>query len=122
MNEAGVLGRFVPEFGRIVAMMQFNMYHHFTVDEHLLRTVGELTRIEEGAVADALPLSTSLIKTIQSRRALYVAAFLHDIGKGAAEDHSILGARIARRLCPRFGSRRSRNGDRRLADRAAPRP
>jgi [protein-PII] uridylyltransferase len=103
MNEAGVLGRFVPEFGRIVAMMQFNMYHHFTVDEHLLRTVGELTRIEEGAVADALPLSTTIIKTIQSRRALYVAAFLHDVGKGAEEDHSILGARIAQRLCPRFG-------------------
>ncbi len=103
MNDAGVLGRFVPDFGRIVAMMQFNMYHHFTVDEHLLRTVGELTRIEEGAVADALPLSTTIIKTIQSRRALYVAAFLHDIGKGAEEDHSILGARVARRLGPRFG-------------------
>ena len=103
MNEAGVLGRFVPEFGRIVAMMQFNMYHHFTVDEHLLRTIGELTRIEEGAVADALPLSTNIIKTIQNRRALYVAAFLHDIGKGAEEDHSVLGARVARRLGPRFG-------------------
>ncbi len=103
MNEAGVLGRFVPEFGRIVAMMQFNMYHHYTVDEHLLRTIGELTSIEDGAVADALPLSTDIIKTIQSRRALYVAAFLHDIGKGAPEDHSILGARIARRLGPRFG-------------------
>ena len=103
MNEAGVLGRFVPDFGRIVAMMQFNMYHHFTVDEHLLRTIGELTSIEEGAVADALPLSTNIIKTIQNRRALYVAAFLHDIGKGAEEDHSVLGARVARRLGPRLG-------------------
>ncbi len=103
MNEAGVLGKFIPEFGRVVSMMQFNMYHHYTVDEHLLRTVGELTRIEEGSVADVLPLSTAIIKTIQSRRALYVAAFLHDIGKGSAEDHSVLGARIARKLCPRFG-------------------
>jgi [protein-PII] uridylyltransferase len=103
MNEAGVLGRFIPEFGRVVSMMQFNMYHHFTVDEHLLRTVGELTRIEEGAVADALPLSTTIIKTVQNRRALFVAAFLHDIGKGSAEDHSVLGARVARKLCPRFG-------------------
>jgi [protein-PII] uridylyltransferase len=103
MNEAGVLGRFVPEFGRVVAMMQFNMYHHFTVDEHLLRTVGELTRIEEGAVAKDLPLSTQLVKAIQSRKALFVAAFLHDVGKGAEEDHSILGARMARALCPRLG-------------------
>ncbi len=110
MNDAGVLGRFVPDFGRIVAMMQFNMYHHFTVDEHLLRTVGELTLIEEGAVADALPLSTTIIKMIQNRRALYVAAFLHDVGKGAPEDHSILGARIARKLGPRLGLSDSETG------------
>ncbi len=120
MNEAGVLGRFIPEFGRVVAMMQFNMYHHYTVDEHLLRTVGNLTEVENGELAHELPLSTELIKTIQNRRVLYVAAFLHDIGKGRTEDHSIYGARIARRLCPRSGSERGRNRNRRLAHRAAP--
>jgi len=88
MNEAGVLGRFIPEFGRVVSMMQFNMYHHFTVDEHLLRTVGELASIEEGRRAKSLPLSTEIIGSIQNRRALYVAAFLHDVGKGQVEDHS----------------------------------
>ena len=103
MNEAGVLGRFIPEFGRVVAMMQFNMYHHYTVDEHLLRTVGNLTEVERGDLAAELPLSTELITSIQNRRALFVAAFLHDIGKGRAEDHSIVGARIARKLCPRLG-------------------
>jgi [protein-PII] uridylyltransferase len=103
MNEAGVLGRFIPEFGRVVAMMQFNMYHHYTVDEHLLRTVGNLTEVERGELSHELPLSTELIKSIQNRRVLYVAAFLHDIGKGRTEDHSIYGARIARRLCPRLG-------------------
>ena len=103
MNEAGVLGRFIPEFGRIVAMMQFNMYHHFTVDEHLLRTVGNLSEVEKGTLTAELPLSSVLIKTISNRRALFVAAFLHDIGKGRAEDHSIVGARVARKLCPRFG-------------------
>ena len=103
MNEAGVLGRFIPKFGRVVGMMQFNMYHHFTVDEHLIRTVGELTDIEHGNIAADLPLSSELIKTIQNRHVLYVAAFLHDIGKGRIEDHSILGGRIARELCPRFG-------------------
>ena len=103
MNEAGVLGRFVPDFGRVVSMMQFNMYHHFTVDEHLIRTVGVLSDIERGEAADSHPLATQIIKTIQHRRALYVAAFLHDIAKGRDEDHSIAGARIARSLGPRFG-------------------
>ena len=103
MNEAGVLGRFIPEFGRVVAMMQFNMYHHYTVDEHLLRTVGNLTAIESGELAAELPLSSEVVKSIQNRRALYVAAFLHDIGKGRKEDHSIVGARIARKVCPRLG-------------------
>nr|MCH9764481.1 [protein-PII] uridylyltransferase [Alphaproteobacteria bacterium] len=103
MNEAGVLGRFVPEFGRIVAMMQFNMYHHFTIDEHLLRTVAMLTDVEDGGLEDEVPLSTEIIPTIKNRRVLFVAAFLHDIGKGRDEDHSIVGARIAKELCPRFG-------------------
>jgi [protein-PII] uridylyltransferase len=103
MNEAGVLGRFIPTFGRVVAMMQFNMYHHFTVDEHLIRTVGVLTHIERGGAVEELPVSTRIFGTIQNRRALYVAAFLHDVGKGRNEDHSILGARIARELCPRLG-------------------
>ena len=103
MNDAGILGRFVPEFGRVVSMMQFNMYHHFTVDEHLLRTVGELRAVEEGQLADTLPLSTEVVKSIQNRKALYVAAFLHDVGKGRVEDHSIVGARIATELAPRFG-------------------
>jgi [protein-PII] uridylyltransferase len=107
MNEAGVLGRFIPEFGRVVAMMQFNMYHHYTLDEHLIRTVGMLTDIERGGVADEVPLSTELVKTIQSRRVLFVAAFLHDIGKGYPEDHSIVGARMAREICPRLGLKSS---------------
>ncbi len=103
MNEAGLLGRFVPQFGHVVAMMQFNMYHHYTVDEHLIRTIGQLKAIEDGIAADELPLSTDIVSSIQNRRALYVASFLHDIGKGRKEDHSVLGARIARELGPRLG-------------------
>jgi [protein-PII] uridylyltransferase len=104
MNEAGVLGRFVPAFGKVVAMMQFNMYHHYTVDEHLLRCIGVLSEIEEGTGKDA-PLANELIHKIKpaSRTLLYVAMFLHDIAKGRPEDHSIAGARIARRQCPRLG-------------------
>ena len=104
MNEAGVLGEFVHAFGRIVAMMQFNMYHHYTVDEHLIRCIGVLDEIERGE-NPAVALATELMRTIQPhhRTVLYVALFLHDIAKGRIEDHSIAGARIARRLCPRLG-------------------
>ncbi len=104
MNEAGVLGAFVPAFGRIVAMMQFNMYHHYTVDEHLVRCIGVLNEIERGENRD-IALASELMRTIQpqNRTVLYVALFLHDIAKGRVEDHSIAGARIARRLCPRLG-------------------
>jgi [protein-PII] uridylyltransferase len=103
LNDAGVLGRFIPPFRRVVGMMQFNMYHHYTVDEHLIRTVEKLSDIERNETVDDLPLSTRLIKTIKNRTVLYLAAFLHDIGKGRREDHSLIGARIARELCPRLG-------------------
>jgi [protein-PII] uridylyltransferase len=104
MNEAGVLGRFVPAFGRIVAMMQFNMYHHYTVDEHLLRCIGVLSDIEAGRSEDA-KFASELMATIQPRHRdlLYVALFLHDIAKGRVEDHSVVGAGIARSFCPRLG-------------------
>ncbi len=103
MNEAGVLGRFIPDFGKIVAMMQFNMYHHYTVDEHLLNALGVLAAIEAGQLKDDLPLCAELLAAISGRTALYVALFLHDIAKGRQEDHSIAGARVARELCPRLG-------------------
>lgn len=103
MNEAGVLGRFIPDFGRIVAMMQFNMYHHYTVDEHLLRSIGVLTEIETGQFGHEHPLVNQIFPSIQNRRALYVAVFLHDIAKGRPQDHSEAGAVIARKLGPRFG-------------------
>jgi [protein-PII] uridylyltransferase len=104
MNEAGVLGRFFRPFGRIVAMMQFNMYHHYTVDEHLLRCIGALAEIERGGNAETR-LSAELMQTIQPqhRPVLYIALLLHDIAKGRVEDHSIAGARIARRFGPRLG-------------------
>ena len=103
MNETGVLGRFIPDFGRVVAMMQFNMYHHYTVDEHTLRALGALSEIEKGNASDELPLTTEIFPQIKNRRALYLAVFVHDIAKGRPEDHSIAGARVARRLAKRFG-------------------
>jgi len=103
MNEAGVFGRFMPDFGRVVAQMQFDMYHHYTVDEHSIRAIGLLAAIERGELKDDHPLSTAIIKQIASRRVLYVAVLLHDIAKGRGGDHSVIGAEIALKLCPQLG-------------------
>ena len=103
MHESGVLGRFIPEWGRIQSMMQFSMYHHFTVDEHTLRAVGVLSDSEQGRLKEELPVATEILPTIQNRRALYVALLLHDVGKGRGLDHALVGAAIARELCPRLG-------------------
>lgn len=103
MNEAGVLGRFIPEFGKIVSLMQFNMYHHYTMDEHLLRAVDVLSRIDQGKDEELHPLGVNVMPTIEDRTALFVAVFLHDVAKGRPEDHSTAGAKVARKLCPRFG-------------------
>ncbi|WP_460272489.1 [protein-PII] uridylyltransferase [Celeribacter sp. ULVN23_4] len=103
MNELGVLGAFVPEFQYIVAMMQFNMYHSYTVDEHTIQVISNLAEIERGELEDALPVSTRILKNGVNRKVLYVAMLLHDIGKGRKEDHSVIGAQIARKVAPRLG-------------------
>jgi [protein-PII] uridylyltransferase len=103
MNEAGVLGRFIPDFGRVVAQMQYDMYHHYTVDEHTLFAIGILHKIEKGELRAEAPLSTALFPTIISRRALYLAVLLHDIAKGRGGDHSVIGEGIALKLAPRLG-------------------
>jgi [protein-PII] uridylyltransferase len=103
LNEAGVFGRFVPDFGRVNAQMQFDMYHHYTVDEHTIRAIGLLALIEKGEMKAEHPLANAIIHQVQSRRALYVSVLLHDICKGRGGDHSVLGAELALKLCPRLG-------------------
>jgi len=103
MNEAGVLGRFITAFGRVVAQTQHDMYHVYTVDEHTIFAIGLLSRIEKGELAEELPLATEIVHEVLSRKVLYLATFLHDIGKGRGGDHSEIGARIARKLAPRLG-------------------
>ncbi|MGB3722507.1 MAG: [protein-PII] uridylyltransferase [Pacificimonas sp.] len=103
MNEAGVFGRFMPDFGRVVARMQYDMYHHYTVDEHTIRAIGLLSKVEKGELADEHPVCTALIHKIASREVLYVAVLLHDIAKGRGGDHSQLGGEVAEALCPRLG-------------------
>ncbi|CAD0184040.1 PII uridylyl-transferase [Ruegeria sp. THAF57] len=103
MNELGVLSAFLPEFEHIVAMMQFNMYHSYTVDEHTIQCIVNLAQIERGELVESLPLASSILKEGINRKVLYVALLLHDIAKGRPEDHSILGAQIARKVAPRLG-------------------
>lgn len=103
MNEAGVFGKFVPDFGRVVAQMQYDMYHVYTVDEHTIRAIGILHGIETGTLQEDHPVACAAIKEVQSMRVLYVAVLLHDIAKGRGGDHSEIGADIALKLCPRFG-------------------
>jgi len=107
MNETGVLGRFIPDFGRIVALMQFNMYHHYTVDEHLLRAVGVLADLEAGRLPEHQALVDGILPTIVNRKVLYLGLLLHDIAKGRKDDHSVAGMDVARSLCPRLGFTRA---------------
>jgi [protein-PII] uridylyltransferase len=103
MNETGVLGQFLPEFGKIFAMMQFSMYHHYTVDEHLIRAMGILHEIDQGGKGFILPHEKMRELSEESRNLLAMAVFLHDIAKGRPEDHSTAGAAVAFEICPRFG-------------------
>jgi len=103
MNEAGVLGRFIPEFGRVVAQMQYDMYHVYTVDEHTIRAIGILSQIERGLLAEELPVASLVAREVQSRCALYLAVLMHDIAKGRGGDHAEIGSVMALKLCPRLG-------------------
>ncbi|MEQ1707480.1 MAG: [protein-PII] uridylyltransferase [Terricaulis sp.] len=102
MNETGVLGGFLPEFDRVVGRMQFNMYHHYTVDEHTLQAIEAMSEIEHGRHTDKHPLATSIFGKIINRRALYLAMLLHDTGKGDG-DQQVEGEKSARAACERLG-------------------
>jgi [protein-PII] uridylyltransferase len=101
MNDAGVLGKAIPEFGTIVAQTQFNMYHHYTVDEHTVRAVETIADLEHGRGSVA-PLAHELFSQLENRRALYLAMLLHDTGKGKG-DQQVAGMVTSRRACERLG-------------------
>ncbi len=103
MNETGLLGRYLPDWARIVGQMQFDTYHVFTVDEHTIEAVRVLDGLARGELADIAPVASGLMEHLQSRRALYVAMLLHDIAKGRGGDHSELGAELAMEMGPALG-------------------
>ena len=103
MSETGFLSRFCPDYAKVVAQMQFDMYHVYTTDEHTIRAIGLLQDVEAGKLAMQMPIQSQIFSNLYSRRTLFVAVFLHDIAKGRGGDHSVIGAEIAKKLCPRFG-------------------
>jgi [protein-PII] uridylyltransferase len=103
MNEAGVFGKFLRDFGRVVGQTQHDMYHVYTVDEHTIQAIGLLAKIERGECKTEHPVASEVIHKISSRRALYMSVLFHDIAKGRGGDHSVIGARVAKRVCPRLG-------------------
>jgi [protein-PII] uridylyltransferase len=99
MNQLGILARYIPEFGRIVGQMQHDLFHVYTVDEHIMMVIRNLRRLTVPRFAHEFPLCSELIVAFEHAEALYLAGLFHDIAKGRGGDHSALGAEEARRFC-----------------------
>lgn len=102
MSEAGVMGRFIPDFGKVISQMQFDMYHVFTVDEHTILAIGILYNIGVGKYKDEMPIANQIFSLIKSKRVLFMSVLCHDIAKGRGGDHSLLGEVVVRKLARRF--------------------
>ncbi|MCW0047013.1 [protein-PII] uridylyltransferase [Brevundimonas sp. BT-123] len=103
MNETGLLGRFLPEWGRIVGQTQFNMYHAYTVDEHTLQAIGIINDIARGKLKTDHPMASEIVHLISDMEALMLGMLLHDVGKGGERGQLEDGAIAARRACERLG-------------------
>ncbi|HET7669984.1 MAG TPA: [protein-PII] uridylyltransferase, partial [Burkholderiales bacterium] len=103
MNQYGVLGRYLPEFGRIVGQMQHDLFHVYTVDQHILMVVRNLRRFTQPEFAHEFPLASELMSGFERRWLLYIGALYHDIAKGRGGDHSHLGSADVRGFARRHG-------------------
>ncbi len=103
MNQYDILGRYLPAFGRVVGQMQHDLFHVYTVDEHILRVVRNLRRFTVAEFAHEYPLCSRLISEFQRQEVLILAGLFHDIAKGRGGDHSHLGSSDARRFCKQHG-------------------
>jgi [protein-PII] uridylyltransferase len=99
MNGYGVLAAYLPAFEKITGLMQYDLFHTYTVDEHILFVVRNLRRLTLPECADELPLCSKVMATIPKPELLYIAGLFHDIAKGRGGDHSELGSQDARRFC-----------------------
>ncbi|HVO93756.1 MAG TPA: [protein-PII] uridylyltransferase [Terriglobales bacterium] len=102
MHRAGVLGAFIPEFGRLFCMVLHDAYHTYTVDEHSLRLIKEIERLKAGDYLDNLPLLTQLAREAEKIELLFLGLMFHDIGKGFGGGHSEIGARMVRSIAHRM--------------------
>lgn len=99
MKRYGILGQYIPEFGRIIGRMQYDLYHHYSVDAHTLFVIDNLTRFTNKKNSEQFPLAVKIIEIIDKIEVLYIAALFHDIAKGQGGDHSKLGAVMANNFC-----------------------
>jgi [protein-PII] uridylyltransferase len=107
MSRYGVLGRYLPAFGRIVGQMQHDLFHVYTVDEHILMVIRNLRRLRIPRFDHEYPFLSRLMQEFDKPEVLYLAALFHDIGKGRGGDHSHLGAKDAIRFCREHGLARA---------------
>ncbi len=103
MNRYGILGRYIPSFGRVVGQMQHDLFHVYTVDEHILHVLNNLHRFSISAYSHEFPLCSQLFSNFESPYLLYMGALFHDIAKGRGGDHSKLGTFDAKRFCKQHG-------------------
>ncbi len=103
MSASGVLGRYIPEFGRIIGQSQHDLFHVFTVDEHTLQAVEALRSIKRKKFSEELPLATQIMENMRDPLVLILAVLFHDIAKGQGGKHQDKGAVIAKEVCHRLG-------------------
>ncbi len=103
MNHYGILGQYIPAFGKIIGQMQHDLFHVYTVDEHILNVLANLRRFAQPELAHEFPLCSQLFAEFDAPHLLYLAAIFHDIAKGRGGDHSTLGTVDAKRFCKLHG-------------------
>ncbi len=103
MNDSNILGRLIPEFQKIVGLIQYDMYHYYTVDEHTIFTISNIHSVKKGYFKNISSFASEAISNVRSFKPLMVGMFLHDIAKGQDGDHSINGSEISKKICSRLG-------------------
>ncbi len=103
MKQLGILGRYLPEFGRVTGQMQYDLFHIYTVDAHTLQVLRNMRRLLLGTSKEIYPFASELIRKLPKLEILYIAGLFHDIGKGRGKDHSSLGTKMVKRFCDRHG-------------------
>ena len=101
MRRYGVLGRYIPEFGRVVGQMQHDLFHIYTVDAHTMMVIRQMRRFQSSSAREQFPVASQVVQKLPKVELLYIAGLFHDIGKGRGGDHSELGASDVVAFCRR---------------------